>query len=188
MKKIAILLFVILSAQLNAQDYLAGFGKPKLNEITLTEFSKDKNAEAAVLYDIGKSGFTRTDNGFEVYFERSTKIKIFKKSGFHWAEVEIPFYFEGNIAEKVFDIEAYAYNIENGVVKRTQLNEKNIFEDKKNEYWRQMKFAIPDVKEGTVIEYKYSIRSPYLFNLRDWEFQSSIPTVYSEYTTNDSIL
>lgn len=178
-----IVLSYVLCFPLKAQDYLASFGKPSLLEITQKEYPKNKDAEAAVLFDIGKSYFIHGDNGFEVYFERTTRIKIYKKSGLKWAEVEIPFYYEGSIFEQVYDIEAYAYNIEDGLVKKSTLNTKNVFVEKKNDFWNLKKFAIPDVKEGTVIEYKYFIKSPYLFNLRDWEFQSTIPVVYSEYTT-----
>ncbi|UII26917.1 DUF3858 domain-containing protein [Fulvivirga maritima] len=44
------------------------------------------------------------------------------------------------------------------------------------------KFAFPDVKVGTVIEYQYELETPFHFNLPDWEFQDEIPTVYSRYT------
>ncbi len=44
-----------------------------------------------------------------------------------------------------------------------------------------MKFAFPDVKVGSIIEYSYKLESDYIFNFRDWEFQSDIPTIYSEY-------
>jgi hypothetical protein len=45
------------------------------------------------------------------------------------------------------------------------------------------KFAIPNVKVGSVIEFKYRISSQHKFNFRDWEFQWKIPVVYSEYVT-----
>ncbi len=43
------------------------------------------------------------------------------------------------------------------------------------------KFTLPNVKEGSVIEYSYRITSEFLSYLRDWEFQREIPTVWSEY-------
>jgi hypothetical protein len=42
---------------------------------------------------------------------------------------------------------------------------------------------MPDVKEGSVFEVSYKIRSPFLFNLRSWQFQYEIPVIYSKYTT-----
>ncbi|NJK93513.1 MAG: DUF3857 domain-containing protein [Bacteroidales bacterium] len=115
---------------------------------------------------------------------RSSKIRVLKNSGTKWGQIEIPYYYEGNVLETVSDIEATAYNIENGVIAKSQIEPKAIYDEKVNDYWRVKKFAVPNVKEGTVIEFKYTVRSPYLFNLRDWNFQTSIPVVYSEYTTH----
>jgi hypothetical protein len=68
-----------------------------------------------------------------------------------------------------------------GQITRTPLNQDNIYDEKVSESWHVKKFAMPDIKEGSVIEYKYKVISPYIFNLRDWEFQNKIPTIYSEY-------
>jgi hypothetical protein len=40
---------------------------------------------------------------------------------------------------------------------------------------------MPNVKEGSVIEYEYTIKSDFAFNFREWEFQKTIPVVWSEY-------
>lgn len=42
------------------------------------------------------------------------------------------------------------------------------------------KFTLPNIKEGTVIEYRYSILSPYL-SIDDWCFQSDIPKIKSRF-------
>lgn len=42
---------------------------------------------------------------------------------------------------------------------------------------------MPNVKEGSVIEFEYIIKSPMIGSLRDWDFQTSIPVNYSEYKT-----
>ena len=44
-----------------------------------------------------------------------------------------------------------------------------------------MKFAIPNVRVGSVIEISYELESPFIFNFRNWEFQSDIPKIKSEY-------
>jgi hypothetical protein len=43
------------------------------------------------------------------------------------------------------------------------------------------KFAVPNVKVGSVIEIAYLLESPWLFNFRTWEFQSDIPKIKSEF-------
>jgi hypothetical protein len=175
---IIILLFA--AGELKSQR-IPAFGIVVKEEIEMKEYEKDKDAEAVVLFDLGKSSFVNTDNGFDVLFERRTRIKIFNKAGYKHADVAIWYYREGNIFEKVFDLEAVTYNFENGVLIKTPLDVKATYDEKVNEYWNIKKFAMPNVKEGSIIEFKYKIQSPYKFNLRDWNFQSSIPTIYSEY-------
>lgn len=166
---------------LKGQSSVREFGKIDKAEIELKQYSHDKEAEALVLFDIGKSYFVQSENQFEVVYERTTRLKILSEAGVKYAEVSIPFYYEGNIFEKVIDIEANAYNHENGLTYKTALSSSAIFTEKLNNRWNVRKFAVPNVREGTIVEYRYKIVSQYLFNLRDWEFQWKIPVVYSEY-------
>ncbi len=182
-KTIAFLILSIIFFRLNAQTFSREFGKVGKDDIELNEYALDKEAAALVLFDIGKSYFVETNNGFEVVFERATRIKVFSDAGVKWANVEIPFYGADNIYENVSDIEAISYNFENGRLIKTQLDVCKIFEEKINKYWTMKKIAIPNVKAGSVIEYRYKINSQSMFNFRDWEFQWRIPVVYSEYIT-----
>ena len=168
---------------LNAQTFSVKYGVIGAEEFNLKECPFDKGAEAIVLFDIGKSYFERNaEGGFDVIFERATRIKIFNEAGLKWAEAGIPYYREGNIFEKVFDIEGTTYNWDEGL-KKTELDKTAFFDETINQYWMEKKFAMPNVKAGSIIEYRYKISSQYLFNFRDWEFQNSIPTIYSAYQT-----
>ncbi len=166
-----------------AQRFLHEFGKYSNEEFELQRYEKDPSAEAVVIYDIGESYFRESSDGLELNFERRMKIKIFNKAGLKWAEISIPYYREKNDWEKVHSIEGNTYNFENGKLQITPLDPKNSFEEIYNENWSLKKIAMPNVKEGSIIEIAYKIRSPYLFNLRNWEFQNKIPVIYSEYTT-----
>jgi hypothetical protein len=183
MRKAAILFLIggLLSFPVTGQDFSKEFGKITGHEFQLDHYAKDKTAEALVLFDVGKSYFIRAENSYDVIFERSTRIKIFSEAGIEWAEVEIPFYQEGGIYEKIYDIEAYTYNVEDGGITKTSLDVANTYDEKVSDYWNVKKFAMPNVKEGSIIEYRYKINSQYKFNLRDWEFQWKIPVLYSEY-------
>lgn len=121
------------------------------------------------------------DDFFNVVLERRKRIKILSEEGLKWAEISIPFYQQGGVHEIIYDLEAYTYNYEDAELKKTKLDITTISEEKISESWLVKKFKMPNVKKGSIIEYKYKINSQYTFNLRDWEFQSEIPTMYSEY-------
>ena len=186
MKKITLLtafLICLLPAAL-AQKFVNEFGKVSKDDMDYSFYPQDKTAEAVVIYDKGEAYFVRSNNyGFELVFEKATRIKIFKDSGKKWANVEIPLYREGDIYETVSELEAYSYNVENGVMKSTKLDLSTCHDEKLNERWILKKFAIPNVKPGSVIEYKYKVNSEYIFNFPSWEFQWKIPVIYSKYVT-----
>lgn len=173
--------FLFIYFTTSAQRSIKEFGMHKLEELTMESYEADKSADAVVLADIGISYFEYTGSGFDVFHERFTRIRVFNDAGVKYANLEIPFYQEGNIYERILDIEGWSYNIVDGRVVKTQLNTANCFDEKLNEFWKVKKVPMPNVKEGTVFEIKYKIQSPYKFNLRDWEFQWRIPVAYSEY-------
>ncbi|MBU8891516.1 MAG: DUF3857 domain-containing protein [Bacteroidales bacterium] len=177
-----LLLFVLIMQQaiLLAQNLPKKFGNITAAEIKMTEYVNDKSAEAVVLFDAGKSHFV-LNNSFEVLFEKTKRIKILSEAGLEWAEVEIPYYHEGGAFETIYDLEAYTYNFVNGKITKTKLNTKNCYDEKINRYWMVKKFAFPNVKEGSILEYRYKIKSQYVSQMRDWEFQSQIPVLRSEY-------
>jgi len=181
---IAVLIFILLLPLQAQQDESREYGIISMDELTMTEYSKDKEAEALVLYDLGDSRFVITDYGYELVFTRTKRIKIFNDAGLDYAEVEFPLYRHGDVFEKVIDIEATTYNLSDGRVEKIQMDRKEVFDEKINDYWVLTKFALPNVRAGSVIEFKYRVKSNYLFNLQDWEFQDRIPTVYSEYTVH----
>jgi hypothetical protein len=177
-----VFLFVI--SALSAQDREYEFGKVALNDFEYTQCPFDKEAEAVVIYDKGESSFVEREGNFSVLFKRFVRIKVLSDAGAEWGNVEIPYYQSNNIYESINELEAVSYNFENGILKRTELDKSSYHSEKKSENWMIKKFAIPNVKAGTVIEYQYSIESQYVFNLRDWEFQWRIPVLYSEYVVN----
>src|SRR5512133_3544353 len=182
MKTILCFLLLLLCLLSESQVVPDEFGNIKPEYLSMKSYLPDEQAEAVVLYDFGKTYFTESDYGFRITFERTTKIKILKKAGIDFASIEVPYYVENTQMETVYDIEGYTFSFENGALNKTKLDPKAAFDEKVNDHWMVKKWAMPDVKEGSVIEYKYKVLSPYFVNLRDWEFQSRIPTIYSEYT------
>src|SRR5512145_1693929 len=71
------------------------FGKISPELLNMKYYDKDPQADAIILSDVANTRFVPKDGSFDVVFERTTRIKIFKQSAFDVAEIEIPYYFEG---------------------------------------------------------------------------------------------
>jgi hypothetical protein len=185
MKKLLLTLIILIlfSAIMNSQVVSRDFGVVSMDEINMQRYDKDPSADAVVLFDLGDTRFIDArDYNYDVQFTRVKRIKIFKQAGVKYAEIEIPFYIsEKGDAEVVNIIEAFSYNLENGQVNRSSVDPSTIYTEKINDRWSQKKFVIPNVKPGSVIEYRFVLQSPFHFNLPSWRFQDFIPTMYSRY-------
>ena len=177
-----ILSLSIVSLQAQKQEFQ--FGHVSNEELKMTTYDKDPEAEAVILYDKGKSSFRidREKNQLNIIYKRTSRIKIFKKSALDRSNIKIYFYKGGyNRNQKIYDIRAQSYNMDESGFQKSEVNAKDIYEEKIDDELFVKKFAIPNVKIGTVIEFEYTIEIPNSNNIIDWEFQSDLPTVYSEY-------
>ena len=158
------------------------FGKISPEDFTIKQ-AYDTGASAVVIADMGSSVFEGNMKGsFSIVYKRVRRIKILNKKGFEAAKIEIPLYVSGNSEEKLDDLKAYTYNLENGKVIETKLDGSSLFKDQLSKKWTVKKFTFPAVKEGSVIEYSYTIKSDFLFNLQPWAFQDEeYPCLWSEY-------
>lgn len=188
MKKFVLLITVLViffAGKIYAQEQeeVREFGKIENSDFEIEAPEEDPDAEAIIIFDIGETRFIHSrDKGLDIKFERVTRIKILKESGLDWANVNVPLYYESYYeSENMRKLEGRTYTLENGAIMTTKLDENSVFEEKVNEYWIQKKFAMPAVKVGSIIEYRYEVTSPFVVNLPDWEFQNRIPTIYSKY-------
>ncbi len=191
--KISILIFLMnISFIMFSQNPPEKFGKLSIEELKNKICPIDSNAHAYIIFDYGNSYFQYADTkissddvkssnkGFQLIFNRHFRIKIVDNKGFSWANIEIPIYQDGD-KEKISKIKACTYNLENNKIVKTTLEKKDVFEEETNKYWTSEKFAMPNVREGSIIEIEYTIISDFYFNLRPWYFQKTVPVLQSEY-------
>ena len=146
----------------------------------------DSNANAVILSDIGSVHFIGNKNSwFSYVYKKQTRIKILNKKAFDLATIRIRLYTRDEDVEHIEHVDnlsASTFNLENGQVLETKLDKKDVFDEKEDKNWVIKKFTMPAVKEGSIIEYTYTVTSPYNFNLPHWEFQSiNSPCLWSEY-------
>lgn len=175
MNKFLVVIAFLMAIQFSlAQDYK--FGKVSKAELEETENPNDTEANASVLYRNQNIHFDYVSGqGFVQKNEIHERIKIYNKNGFDHATKIIRLYNENN--EKQEDLralKALTYNLEGGKIKEVKLKKDGIFSEETNKYWKTKKFTMPNVKEGSVIEYKYSVVSPFL-SIDEVDFQQNIP-------------
>ncbi|AIZ63309.1 hypothetical protein PK28_05655 [Hymenobacter sp. DG25B] len=170
--------------QAHAQADPIKFGKLDPKDFDAKNFVADSGAEAVILCDFGRSRIDHQPEGFLVVFDRVTRIKILKKSGYDWATVRIPLYKKNSDEEQVKGLKGFTYNMVNGELVKEKLESSGIFSEQVDANHSVRKFTLPNVKEGSVIEFTYSVTSDFVYNFQDWQFQQSIPVRWSEYRAN----
>ena len=158
------------------------FGNVTLEDFAPKVYSLDSNAQAVILFDKGVATYESDQEAwFNIQYVYHKKIRILNKNQFSLATVEIPLYKGNNKEDKIEKIEAITYNLENNVIVATKMDKESVFSDKASKDYNVKKFTLPNLKEGCIIEYTYTIVSPNAYNLRSWVFQDKIPVLQSEY-------
>jgi hypothetical protein len=181
-----LLLLILTTSNSSAENKKIKFGKVSMEELEMKVYEQDTSAIAVILYDSGASYFDteakNNDTDFVCKFERHVRIKILKPEGFDFATFKIPLYYSENGEEKIGSIKGRTYNLDGKII-IDKLEKKSIFKEETSPNWKRTKFTMPNIKIGSVIELKYQISSPFYHNFRAWQFQYSIPVIYSKYNT-----
>jgi hypothetical protein len=142
------LMLVYTGLAATAQDHGFEYGKTTYRELDMKRYEKDTTAEAVVLQEFGEA-YMDNGNDYNLLLEYHVRIKILKKSGIRLANIEIPLRHNDSRKETVRKIRASAYNYENGSMKETRFDPKNIFKQDLNQYWDATKFASPTYRRFT---------------------------------------
>ncbi len=179
--------FLCLGMTLSIQQTLAQsggikFGKIDKQYLEMKTYDKDTSAAAVILADYGSASFryNTTKEDFQITYKRHRRIKILKKGGYEWANHNILLYHNLSSKESISQVKGMTYNLVNGKIVKHKLEKSGIFREKSSEHHDIKKLTMPNVKEGSVIEYSYTVISDFPRNLDAWQFQYSIPTIWSE--------
>ncbi|OOV17165.1 DUF3857 domain-containing protein [Flavobacterium sp. LM4] len=178
------IVFIFVFIKTKAQNY--ELGKVTIAELEEKVHPQDSSAVAAILFKKGRTFFTyNPKSGFSANNVYEFKIKIYKKEGLSWANQKVRFYvgYEDLDKDKVEFSNAVTYNLEEGSIVKTKLNNQGEFKKNVNKYWNERIITLPNVKVGSVIEYKYILKSENIVKLPDFDIQYRIPVNYFEYKT-----
>jgi len=174
LKQIITFTFLFTVFFIKAQNYK--FGKVSKEELTEKIYAKDSSAFAAVLYrNISISYDYVQSAGFQVITNVHERVKIYNKDGFDYGTIAERLYQSNNGDESLSGLKAYTYNLENGAIVKTKLKNSDTFSNELSKYYKEEKFTMPNLKEGSVIEYTYKLVSPFSYSIDEIVMQYDIP-------------
>lgn len=154
---------------------LPPFGIVTKEDLEMKQCDFDEKAEAMILIEEGALDFI-VGKGIEL--KKRVRIKIFNNKGAEWANIHLSYLSERN-AQDITNLEAQTYNLDlSGNIVVSKVDKKLVYEKKLSKRYTEKAFTFPDVKPGSIIEYKYKHDG---IGLIDWYFQRGIPVKYSHF-------
>jgi hypothetical protein len=180
---ISLIAILLQSTQIFAQDYSRKPGKISDYELKMTSYEQDTSAAAVVLYETTNisynvspaAGVRYPITQHKFYY---IKYKVLSQEGTDIANFEIPYYHTNSLKETISGINASSYNLINGKKVETKLKKQQIFDEQMSENNRKIKFSVPNVQAGSVVEIKYTTVSNMPYTIDPIRFQHKYPLVY----------
>jgi hypothetical protein len=175
------LFMALLAVTASAQKSPVKFGNIPMEDMKMTVYDKDSSAAAVILVSYGEAYLQVSSIAATMNIEHHVRIKVLKKEGLRHADVEILLRKSGSAEDKVSNLRAVTYSLENGKIIETKLNKDGVFKQNFNRNFNIQRFTMPNVKEGSIIEYSYTILSDFYVYFPNWQFQYEIPVRHSEF-------
>ncbi len=176
---LALLLLVLALEAAPAQAQRAEWGEVSRDALAMTSFAADSDAAAVVLSDYGT---VEIKSDMQIVFQRHRRVKLLTEAAYdEWGTASVSYRAEDR-AQRLDDLEGQTFVLgPDGEVQRHEMKKDAVFtEDIDGEYER-VRFTLPALQPGAIIEYRYEIESDHPGYLPDWSFQTSEPTLWSEY-------
>jgi hypothetical protein len=162
-----------------AQKTIPEFGKIDITDLHLKSCVFEPGASAMNLFDVQEIEFKRNEFGSKLITERRVRIKIFNESGYKYASIRIP-YFSQKRVTKIKDLSGIVYNLDpSGSIIVQKLEKKDFFKEKAEDKVGIINFTFPNVKPGSIVEFRYTKVEKNIADIDPWAVQDEIPTAYA---------
>ncbi|MFY0631655.1 MAG: hypothetical protein JXR05_14865 [Flavobacteriaceae bacterium] len=186
MKKLIPFLFLLISNSLFSQSTEdTKMGRATLDELKMDIYEKDSSANALIL-DEKVFIYSNPKKYYRYTRDYYVRIKFFNKEDLDRGTFRIRVapgkktIWKENI-EGINNLEGITYNLsEDGTITKDILDTSTALVEKLTEYSNLISFVLPNVKEGSVIEFKYSYTTR-SYGILPRQFQSDIPKLKMDY-------
>ncbi len=169
-------ILILITCSAFSQVQLFEMGKIGVNELKNSNYPDEP---AVILAKISNLVIEELD-GFMVTHKNYVRLKIQDSSAFDRANFVFDYYHKEGY-ERVRNIKGII-TYPNGT--QYELKNSDIERDRMDREWTRVSFNYPDVVEGSIIEYSYTINVTDVFPLEDFVFQYDVPVEYAEFTFN----
>lgn len=173
--KIVLFILFLISISLKSFSQEVKFGKVSRKELEEIFYENDTSANAVVLYKKRKTYFTYDSaRGWSVVTEVHEKVKLYNSDGFEHATKKFRLYYNSG-SKKNVKIKALTYNLEGKKIIKTKLDKDAIYDEEISKHWTGKSFTMPNLKDGCIVEWIYTIYSPNDIYINDVICQYTIP-------------
>lgn len=155
---------------------------PKISDqdVASTKSIKDPEAPAEILH---RSYHYRIDYDGYMYTNIVSRVKIYKKDeAKNFLDFQVSIYDNNHGSrETLSNLKGFTYNFENGKTVTTKVDSDSKFKSKEDKNYTITKFAFPNVKDGSIVEYSYTILTPFLSSTPMVFIEDEIPIRYVEF-------
>lgn len=178
LRLLPLLVGCLLAGPLYAQAPPLKWGDIPDEHLRMTVFPADTNARAVVLADYGE---VRFNPNHSVVFTRHRRIKILSEGGYDWGTFSIT-YLDEDKMEYVSSVRGQTFTVgPKGKVQRHKMEKSAIFREDVDGRYKRVRFTLPALAPGAVIEYSYQVNAVNPVLVPDWSFQFDEPVLWSEY-------
>ena len=163
-----------------AQD--VKWGKVSSEELQMTSYAPDSNAQAVVLWEFGD---VVVEYDGRITYKYHKRVKLLSEAAYDdWGTYTIPF-ISGKYGIKINKVQGQTFTLdENGKVVTHKLGKKDVYKESVTENLNQYKFTLPGLEPGAIVEYRYTMTADTPHRFPNWTFQHSEPTVWSKLQAN----
>ena len=155
------------------------FGQVSPEEVRMETYPLAPDADAVILLDYGVVSFDLISRTPLVRYAYTRRIKVLTAAGAE-AQRQVRIEVEPDI-DQLADLQAATYSLNpEGEVVQFEVDRRTIRDERRRDGGREISFELPFVREGTVIEIAYVLKTKNFRTLRPWKFQHELPVRQSE--------
>ncbi|WP_332032824.1 DUF3857 domain-containing protein [Kaistella sp.] len=180
MKKILLCFAFSVTGLLGAQHKFLTYPKLSDEDLKSEKSTQVSDAPAEILY---RSVHFRIDYDGTLHQKVFSRIKIYNKdNASDYLDHKVSIYDDRRgTRETLADLKANTYNHENGKTVSTKIAKDEKYKSTEDRNYDITKFAFANVKNGSVVEYSYTIITPFLGSMPRIIIEEEIPIRYVEY-------